>query len=345
MAIGTSARSWLQSMIRWVRVLPLDMVGVLCFLALVHVVSLTPGIEGATIAGASIRAILGIPFLLLVPGYVLVAILSPARRRDGQRRRASANRRQGIDWPERMALSFGASVALVPIFAVVVGSGWSFSTGVVLASIEIFVLVGVVLASVRRLRLPPEHRYQFPLRRHIAYLRRGSFSSDNTFDRVLTVALVVGILAAFGSVGYALATPYESNQSSTLYLVTENETGSLVASDYPSELTAGEGEELIVGVQNNEERQQSYTVVIVTERVRTNGTVTTVTEAAEIDRLHATVPDGSDWTETHDVVPEMVGDDIRLHYYLYRGDTAPSNPDSDSAYRDTYIWINVSEAT
>ena len=52
-----------------------------------------------------LRIILGIPFLLLFPGYALAAALSTKGR--------------GMDAVERVALSFGLSIAVVPLIGLI----------------------------------------------------------------------------------------------------------------------------------------------------------------------------------------------------------------------------------
>ena len=52
----------------------------------------------------TIRVILGLPFILFIPGYILIFALFPCRKTD-----------QGIDIIERIALSFGLSIAVVPL--------------------------------------------------------------------------------------------------------------------------------------------------------------------------------------------------------------------------------------
>jgi uncharacterized membrane protein len=51
----------------------------------------------------TIRIILGLPFILFIPGYILIFALFPTKKTD-----------QGIDIIERVALSFGLSIAVVP---------------------------------------------------------------------------------------------------------------------------------------------------------------------------------------------------------------------------------------
>lgn len=334
------------SVSRSVRALSTDLVAIVGFLAVLNVVLRVSGLQELTVFGARIQILIAIPALLFVPGYVLVAVFFPGRSdRDVENREiGESDVPRSIDLVERAALSFGMSLALIPIFAVFLGSLWGFSRPVVLTTLTVAVLVGIAIAAIRRLLLPPEARYSIPVRRWGRELRLGIFQSDDRVDRIGTLVLLLAVLAAVGAMGFAVATPYQSGGSSTLYLVTENETGAWTASGYPTEFTAGEAQALAVAIENHEDDRQMFTVVITVERVQTGGTEASVIESREIDRRHPTVPAGATWIRQHAVAPEMIGEDLRLHYYLYKGDSGPADPDSSSAYRDVYLWINVTES-
>lgn len=341
-----STRSWWASVARPQRPLSTDLVAIVGFLAVLNVVLRVSGLQELTVFGARIQILIAIPALLFVPGYVLVAIFFPGRSdRDVENRdTGESDVPRSIDLVERAALSFGMSVALIPIFAVLLGSLWGFSRPVVLTTLTITLLVGIAIAAIRRLLLPPEARYSIPVGRWGRELRLGMFQSDGLLNRIGTFVLLFAVLAAVGAVGFAVATPYQSGGSSTFYLVTENETGAWTAAGYPTEFTAGEPQALAVAIENHEPTRQIYTVVITVERVQTGGTEASVIESREIDRRHPTLPAGATWMRHHAVAPELVGENLRLHYYLYKGGSGPANPDSSSAYRDVYLWINVTES-
>jgi uncharacterized membrane protein len=328
------------------RAFPTDLALILAILALVTVLYRVPGPREATVMNARIQTLVAIPTLLFVPGYVLVVTLFPGApdHAVGSEDDRGPGPGRSIDVVERAALSFGMSVALVPLFALVVGSVWAFTPLVVLNGLSGLVFIGVVAAAVQRLRLPPPERFAILGRRWTAELRRGILHPDSVVGGLTNLILVLAVIAAIGAIGYAAATPYQSGQSSTLYLVTENETGAHLASGYPTEFTAGEGRSLTVGISNDEQRRQQYTVVVAVERVQTDGTEATVLESEELDRFNPAVPAGESWTNEHTVAPTLVGEELRLHYYLYRGGSVPSDVDQSSAYRDVYVGSEVAEA-
>ncbi len=321
---------------------PVDLLAVLGFIVAVNVVFLIPALREATVFGASLRTAVGIPTLLFLPGYVLVSIAFPGTARhtaveDGP----AAESHDSIDLSERVALGFGMSVAFLPLFALALSSVWTLSASAVLTSLSVILVGGTCLAVIRRYRLPQPARFGRTIGQWTTV--SDSFSLRSHSVPVQTSMLVLGLafVLAVGSMGFAVATPYQSGQSSTFYLVTENETGTQLASDYPTNATAGTAESLTVGITNDEERRQPYTVVAALERVETDSSTTRVTETQELTRLSPVVDPDETWTGHHTVEPALVGENLRLHYYLYKGTTAPATPDSTTAYRDVYLWINV----
>jgi hypothetical protein len=97
-------------------------------------------------------------------------------------------------------------------------------------------------------------------------------------------------------------------------------------------------------VENHEGVDQRYTVVIEEERIERGSGGVTVLEDAELSRQNLEIPAGDADRLQIDVTPTMPGDDLRLAFYLYRGE-APEAADSDSAYRHAFIQVEVVEGT
>jgi uncharacterized membrane protein len=163
---------------------------------------------------------------------------------------------------------------------------------------------------------------------------------DSSTDAILNVVLVISVLLAVGSVGYAVAVPKQGEAFTEFYLLTENESGDLVADGYPTEFTAGESQELVVGVGNHEHEWTNYTVVIEIQRVEIINNETQIQNATELRRFRPAVADNETWQQQHTVAPEMTGERLRLQYLLYQGEpTRPLN--RSSAYRELHLWVNV----
>lgn len=313
---------------RFIGSVPVDLLFVVGFVAATAVVQL--------LGSPLLRRVLGLPFLLFVPGYVLVALLFPgasdAEQSIDDYRRRSAR----IDWAERLALSVGISVALLPIVGLLIApAGYSELT--VVGGLAALVLLGVIGAAIRRSRLPPADRLRVPFPRS-APVGLGSATG------VANLVLVLGIVFAASSLAYAVAAPNEGETYSTLYIGTETESGELVASNYPSEFVVGEPQSLVVGVDNAEKRHVEYTVVVELQRVREEGDALTVVEEEELERFDLALDSGETWRRQHAIEPNLVGTDLRVQYLLYRG-SAPADASDESAYRTVSLWIDVADRT
>lgn len=301
-----------------------------------------------------LRPLLALPVLLFLPGYVVVAVVFPAHGGDSSRSGAAdADSREAapsrparrIDLVERTALSFGMSIAILPWFGLLLPEAlWRARSGVVLGGLSVFVLAGSVIGTARRRRLPEDERLHVPCRRWIAGLRSAVFRPASPVDVAVDAILLVSVSVALSALVYGLVVPNHQAAYTDFYLVTENETGTAVASGYPTDFTVGEGRQLTVGLDNRERRRVGYVVVVELQRVRLRDGSVEVLKERELDRLRADVAAGTAWTRRLTVVPERAGSDLRLQFHLYAGDP-PGDPGPDTAYRHLYLWIDVSEPT
>ncbi len=334
---------------RPVRRLPADLAAAVAVTLLVNAAVFLP-----VVAETPLRLVVGLPFVLFVPGYVFVAALfpedgSPVVREDvdltgdGEAdATAWEDRSGGIDGIERVALSFGLSIAVVPLIGLALNfTPWGIRLVPIMVALSGFALAGAGLAAARRWQLPPGERFRVPYGRWYADARAELFEPATRTDAALNALLVVSVLVATASVGYAVAVPQQGEQFSEFYLLTESESGDLVADGYPTNFTAGEPRELIVGVGNHEHERTDYTVVTEIQRVDVVDNETVVREATELRRFDATVDHNETWHRRHEVAPSMTGDRLRLQYLLYRGDP-PSPLNRSAAYRDLHLWVNVS---
>lgn len=159
---------------------------------------------------------------------------------------------------------------------------------------------------------------------------------------VLTVLLILSLLLAAGGLAYAIAVPDSDDRFTEFYLLSENESGDLVAGGYPKNFTCGENEPVVVGITNQESQRTNYTIVVELQRLRdSNGSAGTVVESQELGRLDISVPDNETMYVNYDISPTLTGQRLRLVFLLYRG-TAPADPTAESAYRELHLMISVS---
>lgn len=329
--------AWLS---RRVGNLATDLTVVLAVLVFANVAMFVPVVNDSFV-----RPLLGFVFVLFVPGYAFVAALFPAASRDADRKqggRIYRRRSNGITGIERALLSLGSSAVIVPFVAFVLNfTPFALSLVPVVMVVSAVTLVATGVAAVRREALPADRRFHVTLRSRLGQAKTGLVDDRSQTDLALSVCLVLSVLLAGSSLAYTVATPEHDDAFTELYLLTENESGDLVADDYPQNLTAGTSSTLTVGVENHEYEPQRYTVVTALQRVETSGNEATVVDEQVLGRYQTGVlADNETWRQTHDVTPQLTGEDLRLTYLLYRGD-APPDPSVDSAYRSLHLWVDV----
>ena len=92
------------------------------------------------------RVLLGLLLVLILPGYSLIAALFPAK--------------DDLDGIERIALSFGLSIAVVPLLGLALNyTPFGIRLVPVLVVLSMFTVSLAVVAGVRRLGLPEGERF------------------------------------------------------------------------------------------------------------------------------------------------------------------------------------------
>jgi uncharacterized membrane protein len=334
---------------RSVRRFPADLAAVVALVVATAIAVFAP-----LLSETPLRIALGLPFVLFLPGYAFVAALFPeagpgpdaaGEGESGPFERLHTGGAGGIDGIERLALSFGLSIAITPLLGLVLNfTPFGIRLTPVVLAVGGFTVVASVVAALRRWALPAEERFRVPYRGWYAAGRTELLEPETRTDAILNVVLVVSLLLAVSSVGYAVLVPKQGEAFTEFYLLTENETGELVADGYPTNLTVGEEGSLVVGIGNHEGEPVEYSVVVELQNVQfENGSnATTVLEERTLRRFSADVAANGTWRRAHDVTPPMAGERLRLAYLLYRGEP-PAEPTVENAYRETHLWVNVSE--
>lgn len=328
---------------RPVRRLPADLA------AVVAIVVLTNGVVFLPVVNESpLRVLFGLPLVLFVPGYALVAALFPeAGGSSGQSSVDEAEPTspdEGIDGIERVALSFGLSIAVVPLIGLVLNfTPWGIRLVPIMVAISSVTLLLVAVGARRRWSVPDDERFVVPYHSWFREGRAELLEPDSRADAALNVLLVVSVLLAVGSVGYAVAVPKQGESFTEFYLLTENESGALVADDYPTEFDRGESRQVTVGIGNQEYERSNYTVVVELQRVTIVDNETRVDEATELRRFSPTLDHNETWHRQHTITPQTTGERLRLQYLLYRGDP-PEPLNRSAAYRELHLWVNVTDS-
>jgi uncharacterized membrane protein len=156
-----------------------------------------------------------------------------------------------LDVPERGALSFGLSIAIIPVLALITEAVLGpVATATIAASTMTLIVVEVVLAFVRRNTVPPDKRY-IP---SIAFSPRLWWQKLDGLSRVLIAVIVTGFSIATVAGVLLIAIPGPGQFFTEFYVL--GETG--YAEAYPREIRVGEGITLPVTIVNNENAAITY---------------------------------------------------------------------------------------
>lgn len=302
---------------------------------------------------------LGLVLLLFLPGYAAVAALFPGREPDVERLDAEGNpvaprfqfrERVSIDDVARVTLSIGVSAVITPIIALALNfTPWGLYAQPLVLALAGFVVTASLVAAVVRFRLPPDERFAPTLRPASSPLFLRGTDAGGTGDEnknksegenpgAANIVLAVGLLVAVVAIGFAMAVPKPGPQFTELYLLSENENGTLVADDYP-DFTADDPTALLVGVENHEREDLNYSLIVELQRVEPNGTE--VISEERLAQSEVTVASGERELVRLDLSP-TASPDHRLRVLLYRGDV-PADPSAESAYRRVDLWLDGEE--
>jgi len=189
----------------------------------------------------TLRVLFGLPFILFIPGYILIFVLFPMRKTE-----------KGIDGIERIALSFGLSIAVVPLIGLILNfTPWGIRLEPILLSLFGFIIIVGLLGWYRWTNTNPSERLTISLTISMP-------KSGNRIDRLLTIILGVAIIVAIAALMYVIIAPKTGEKFTEFYLLNTERR----ADDYPKNLTRGEEASVIIGIVNHEYRPILYTVEV-----------------------------------------------------------------------------------
>jgi len=259
---------------------------------LIGILTILLAVVIAFFPSSTARTILGLPFLLFFPGYVLMAALFPKKGSLG-----------GV---ERMALSFGLSIAVVPLIGLVLNfSPWGIRLDPILISLAVFIIVTSGVAYYRREKLAPEERFRVSFS-----VRLPSWQGQSMPDKVLSVVLVVAIVGAIGTLGYVVATPRVGERFTEFYILGPHGK----AENYPTELKVDEEGRVIVGIVNHEQESASYRI-----EVRIDGQKAKLRiDGEDSDEIMVELENEGKWEQKVGFVPQKAGEEQKVEFVLYR---------------------------
>lgn len=287
--------------------IPSDLLIVIGLVLLTDIFVLAPGLNETIL-----RNVLGLPLVLFLPGYTLIAALFPAK--------------SDLDGIERTALSFGLSIAIVPLIGLVLNyTPFGIRLLPVLVCLSIFIFIMCWLAYTRRASLPETEAFEISFSAAALSLKNGIFEkSESKLDRALTIILILSILMSVATLEYVILTPKEGEHFTEFYVLGPQG----IADNYTTDYTLGQSGTMIVGVVNHEYRPVNYTM-----QVRLENQLLPLPENLQ----HITLDHNETWEETVTFTPPLVGQNMKLEFLLF------NETDKTTPYRDLHLWINVNE--
>lgn len=277
-----------------------------------------------------IRAALLVPGILFLPGYCLIAVLFP--------------RDSDIDLIERIALSFGLSIAVVPLIGLVLNfTPWGIRLEPIVVSLTYFTLMMILAAHYRRSLLPTEERFRVPFSESAGTIRDAIASKKGSrVDRILNAVLVLAILTALVSTVYVIAVPKQGERFTEFFILGENQR----AADYPDSIIIGKEYPLYIGVGNQEYRPVTYTVET-WGMLKEYDNVTNTSRILTMDPLwqHSfTLAHNETATIPYNLSVAKSGYN-RVEFLLFN-ETLPGSAVSsvdriNVSYRDLHLWVTV----
>jgi len=281
--------------------MPADLLAAILMALATLVFTLTP------LADLPVRIPLGLLMVLFVPGYSLIAALFP--------------KKDDLDGIERLALSFGLSIAVVPLIGLGLNyTPWGIRLTPVVISLAIFTIAMSAAAHVRRKSLAEEDRFFVPFREGVASLKKEIQADDKSrLDRALTVVLIITILLSVFALIYVIVTPKQGEKFTEFYILGPGGK----AYDYPTQVQAGNKSTVIVGVVNHEYALVNYTMHMNLD----NSTIL---------KENMTLQHNQTWEEPVRYALNKTGDEQKLEFLLYK------DGNFTGPYRDLHLWVNVS---
>lgn len=289
--------------------------------------------------------------VLFVPGYTLIAALFP-----------KIGDLEGI---ERIALSFGLSIAVVPLIGLALNyTPWGIRLVPVVISLVTFTIAMASAAYWRRMNLPLEERFSIQFSEKMGSLKREILADEKgQLDKALTVILVLTIIISIAALVYVIVTPKQGEKFTEFYILGMGGK----AYDYPTSVQAGNKSTVIVGVVNHEYMLVNYTMHISLNNTPIddasinstsyNSTLLNSTPMQHATMNHSSMENGflednsrisysilsmnltlqnnETWERPVTYILNNTGDRQKLEFLLYK------EGNFTESYRDLHLWVNV----
>ena len=253
--------------------------------------------------GGAARIVVGLVFVLFSPGYALITALFPMKAPLGT--------------VERIALSFGLSIAVVPLIVYILNyTPWGIRLNPILFCITLFIVITSLVALYRRWRVPKLLRFEPHLRVKLPTLL-GWSRMEKAFLGMLLISMIVAVVA----VAYVVDTHHVGESFTEFYIVGPEG----MAEDYPQDLAPGEEGTITLVIVNHEHQVTDYFMEIEIDGEK-------VQEIGPISLVH-----GQKWEAPVTFAPNKAGEHQKVEFLLHK-------INEGEAYQKLHLWLDVKGA-
>lgn len=255
-----------------------------------------------------LHILLGIAYVLVVPGYCLTVALFP--------------RADQLDAVARVGISIGISVALVPVVAFLLDKlPWGIHPQPILIAEYGIIVLGMALGAWRRAYQPAGTAYLPKLGHQLAPWWRSLPRRRQLISLTLGSALALVILAIF----WIFLAPPSSASLTEFYILGQT----AQAQDYPRMVSPDTDSTVTVGIVNRERDTHTYRIEV---WVTDGWNADQQTRVAQEDAI--SLAPGQRFEQPVTWRMPTAGNDQRVDLRLFRGDdTEP--------YRQLHLWLDV----
>jgi uncharacterized membrane protein len=264
------------------------------------------------LSGSFIRTALGLPLLIFLPGYALIAMLFPEKI--------------GLEGMERIALSVAMSASVMPLIGLALSyTPWRIKEISLLTCVSVFTLLMLAAAYIRRRHLPADRTFEVPFRTLALTLISGVMGEpESKTEKNLRIILAFSFLILIGTGAYVVLVPQEKEPFTEFYILGNNG----MANNYTTQYIQGETGTYIVGITNNEHRTMDYTM-----EVRLENKSLPLPENLQ----HIRLAQNTTLKEPLEITPSVEGKNMKLEFLLF------NETEKNVPYKNLRLWINVGE--
>ncbi len=258
-----------------------------------------------------VRTILGLPLVLFIPGYLLVAALFP--------------KKDDLDDMEIITLSICLSVTVVPFLGLILNYTFGIRLIPILIMLCSYSIILAFVADYRRRQLPECIRFDLSLYKIYDEIKPWT-KVQNRKDIILTFILSLSIIIAIGMLIYVVTIPKMGEKFTEFYILGQDGK----ADNYPTDIKSGVISNITVGIVNHEYSQINYTLQINIDKDADKNVDKNMLVSEDF------ILDHNETVERNiSFLVDNKGTGMKLRFLLFK------EYNFSSPYRYLHLWVNV----